>query len=282
MPSLAERLDSRSWQNGELTTTWVLAGTDDDAAAVALLDSSLPAQALNPLDNTTLIRERTFGLRPIYVNGTGDGAWEASVRYIKPDRQRQEPPEIGSVRITGSTKGGSKHAVISLETVGAYGTGAAVGDNGKLIGVSRDAVEGVDVPDPALRFQAVKVFDPDDLPSLSTLKSLTGSVNDGSFTVTDTVTGLSITLAAGECRFEGCDFGGSRVDGGVEISYEFSGSDNMTDLEVGDITGIAKGGWQYLWCKFRREVVADDMTQKPIKAYVERVSPDGDFEGLGL
>jgi hypothetical protein len=283
MVSLGERLDSRSWQNGELTTTWVLAGTDNDAAAVALLNSSLPATAINPLDNSTLIRERTFGLRPIFVNDNGTGAWEATVRYVKPDRQRQEPPEIDSVRITGSTKGGMKHAIMSLATVAAYPAGvAATTDNGKLIGVTADSVEGVDVPEPALHFQVVKVFDPDGLPNLSTLKSLSGSVNDASFTVTDTVTGLSITLAAGECRFEGVDFGGSRVDGGVEFSYEFSGSDNLTGIDVGAITGIAKDGWDYLWCKNKREVVAGEMTQKPTKAYVERVSKRASFGGLSL
>ena len=60
------------------------------------------------------------------------------------------------------------------------------------IGVTHDNVEGVDIIVPVFKFTATKVFAPSGLPNLGTVYSLTGKVNAGTFSVTDTITGLTI------------------------------------------------------------------------------------------
>ncbi len=285
MTALAERIDSRKWNNGELSTTWVLTGTDDDATAVALLDSSLPAQATNPLDNSVLIREQTFTVEPLCVNTTdGSGTWECQVRYIKPDRQRQEPSAINDVRIRGTIGGAPQHVTCSLETVTAYGTGSNVADHGGLINVVDDKAEGVDTDASTFTFTVTKVFAGNGLPTLATLYALRGTTNNASWTVTDSVSGLSITLAAGEGRLLSVSFGESRADGGVEFTYEIGASPNRTNQRIGGITGIAIGGWQYLWAFYEKKELAGlkDLTLQATAAYVERMFDAGAWTGLGL
>jgi len=141
-----------------------------------------------------------------------------------------------------------------------------------------------DIHVPVFNFTAVKVWASDDLPSLGMIYSLTAKTNNATFTVTDSVTGLTVTLNAGECLFLGSDFGDARADGGVEFTYEFSALPNKTGLSVGDIAGIAKKGWEYMWVRYEPAEVGGlkVLGQKPKAVYVERVYDSGDFSGLGL
>ena len=53
---------------------------------------------------------------------------------------------------------------------------------------------------------------------------------------------------------------------------------------IGDLTGIAKKGWEYLWVRYEDAVDASahKWIKKPAFAYVERVYPEGDFGLLGI
>ena len=68
------------------------------------------------------------------------------------------------------------------------------------------------------------------------------------------------------------------------ISFKFAASPNATGLVVGDITGIAKKGWEYLWVRYAdaEDTSAKVLVKKPIAAYVEQVYPYGNFAGLGI
>ncbi len=275
MSTLTEYIDSREWSGGSVTFHYRLTGTHDDLSAKTLLLSST-ASTYNGL-----VREEHPTLEPIVVDtDTGSGEWDCRIRYSPVETT---PSEIGSVTITGDTTGGSQHITQSLATISKYPSSTAPDFKG-AIGVTTDSVEGVDIAVPVFNFTATKVFAAGGLPSLANLYALTGKVNNASFSVTDTTTGLTITLAAGECLFNGASFGGRRTDGGVEFTYSFSASPNRTGMTVGDITGIAKKGWQYLWVRYTdaEDTTAKAIVKKPTAAYVEKVYEDGGFSGLGL
>ncbi len=276
---LAELRESRSVSGGSVTLNFRLTGTTDDVTAYNYLMDNTPGSYAG------WVRERKPSIEPEHIDTiTGTGSWKCSVRYVVPDQKEVTESEIDSIRIRGTTKGGTQHIITSLQTVGAYGLGAGTDNNGKLIGVTEDGVEGVDIIVPVFTFSVTKVFASDSLPDLDTLHSLTGKVNDDTFAITDTETNLSLSLDAGECLFQGVDFGAARADGGVEFVYEFAVSQNKTNLTVGTITILSKKGWEYMWVRHSQVELGGlkVLGQLPKAVYVEKVYEDGDFTGLDL
>lgn len=53
---------------------------------------------------------------------------------------------------------------------------------------------------------------------------------------------------------------------------------------MGNITGISKKGWEYLWVRYvdAEDAAAKAFVKKPQAVYVERVYEEGDFSGLGI
>ncbi|OQB80129.1 MAG: hypothetical protein BWX88_04658 [Planctomycetes bacterium ADurb.Bin126] len=275
--SLIEHVESREYSGDSVTFHYVLRGTSSDSLAWAALLSST-ATTYNGL-----VRERRPGIKPIWVDtiaGTGD--WECTVRYCQPDKVQSE---VGTVRIQWSTKGGNQHVTQSISTVARYApTGKAPTDHKGAIGYNGENVEGVDLPAPVFNFQVTKRFASDGLPSLGTIHSLTAKVNDAEFSVTDTVTGQTITLAAGECLFEGAESGQVGEDGSMDYVYSFSASPNKANFTVGDVTVAAKKGWEYLWVEYAdaEDATAKRICKRPVGAHVEKVFETGDFAPLGL
>jgi hypothetical protein len=106
-----------------------------------------------------------------------------------------------------------------------------------------------------------------------TLFNLTGKVNGGAFK----------GFAVGECLFLGAA-GAKRGSGDWEITFRFAASPNVANLTIGDITGVDKKGWEYLWVRYADRVddTAKALVKKPVAAYVERVYEYGDFGLLGI
>ncbi len=73
-----------------------------------------------------------------------------------------------------------------------------------------------------------------------------------------------------------------------QITYKFAISQNATDLSVGDITGIDKKGWEYLWVRYRTKKDETGGTENktlvrlPEAVYVERVHYNANFADLGI
>ena len=69
-----------------------------------------------------------------------------------------------------------------------------------------------------------------------------------------------------------------------EMSFRFASSENKTGLTVGEITGIAKKGWEYMWVRYANaeDSTAKALIKKPIAVYIEKVYEDGDFSQLGI
>ncbi|MBC7077795.1 MAG: hypothetical protein H5T92_05745 [Synergistales bacterium] len=78
--------------------------------------------------------------------------------------------------------------------------------------------------------------------------------------------------------------GSKRGEEDWEITFRFAASPNATGLTVGEITGIAKKGWEYLWVRYADDVDDDAkvLVKRPIAVYVEQVYQYGDFSQLEI
>jgi hypothetical protein len=271
--SVVEKFQSRPATGGENAQTdliFILRGSDDEIALKGALVASTPI-------NYDGLRRKSW-----HVEQVGNELWEGTVRYAPQD---QVHSDVGVIKLSVDTTGGSTHITQSLETKHKYAPPGKVAPDFKgAIGVTHDNVEGVDIIIPVFKFTATKVFAPAGLPDLGTLYDVTGKVNAGTFSVSDTVTGMTVALDECECLFNGAKIGEPRDDGNVEISYDFAASPNVTGLTVGDIVGIDKKGWEYLWVRYADvdDLAANVLVKRPIAAYVEKVYELGDFAGLGL
>jgi hypothetical protein len=68
------------------------------------------------------------------------------------------------------------------------------------------------------------------------------------------------------------------------MNFKFAASPNTTNLEIGNITGIVKKGWDWVWSSFEKEVdgTAHAMVARPTHAYVHKIYKTSDFSTLGI
>jgi len=91
---------------------------------------------------------------------------------------------------------------------------------------------------------------------------------------------------AGEVIFMGASGArrGTKSTDDWEITFKFSASPNETEIVIGEITGIRKRGWEYLWVRYddQEDEFATMLVKRPRAAYVEQVYRYGDFRQLGI
>jgi len=257
---IEERFPSRETtesENPSIDLLYWIMGTNDDLLAKAQLAAYAPAiyDQLAP--------------QSLHTEQIGNYLWDASVRY-----GRRKPPETGDSRFAFDTTGGLQHVTQSLRTVNKYAPPGKIAPDFKgAIGVTHDNVEGVDVTIPVYSFSETHYIATATVTSAykATLYSLTGRVNDAVFR----------DFNPGEVLFLGAA-GSKRGEEDWEISFNFAASPNVTNLTVGDIVGIDKKGWEYLWVRYAdaEDNVAKALVKRPVAAYVEEVYWDGDFSGL--
>jgi hypothetical protein len=143
-------------------------------------------------------------------------------------------------------------------------------------------VQGVDITVPIYNFSETHYLTTEQVTPeyKGTLFQLTGKVNNAAFR----------GLQAGECLFLGASgtLHGTETDTGAtgdwEITFRFAASPNKTGITIGNITGIAKKGWEYLWVRYAdvEDLDAIAMIKRPVAAYVEKVYDDADFSLLDI
>lgn len=262
-----EKFESRQVTTGTspaVELRYVIRGTNDDRVARAALVAGSPA-LYDPWGSGLLFLPRdTITIQPL-----GDELWEGIVHY-------GPVPQTTESVFSFDTGGGTQHVTHSLATVGRCAPpGKTAPDFQGAIGVTADSVEGVDITVPVYQFAETHY-----LPNTTvtpaykaTLFALTGKVNSAAFK----------GFAAGECLFLGAA-GAKRGQGDWEIAFRFAASPNVTNLAIGDITGISKKGWEYLWVRYAdsEDAIAKALVKKPIGVYVEQVYPYGDLNALGI
>lgn len=264
--SWGERPNSRetSTHPGSATLHYILTGTNIEATA-RFLASGYSAAMYDTLYRTN-----------IALKETGPLMWDVAVSYGP--KQKKEP-EAGDSSWSFDTGGGTKHITHALEHIADFvPTDEPVIDNKGGIGVDGDnSVEGTDVVDRSFKWKEThKLLLADNGWEYSEmLDTLTGTVNDAEFR----------GKAAGTVLFEGASGGQSQKDPLIlDVTFSFSYSRSVTGVTVGDITGVAKKGWEYLWVYYKVTEDAEGKTLKRIaqQASVERVYEEGDFSLLGI
>jgi hypothetical protein len=263
MPITVQELwDSREHQIGEdasIELRFVVSGTDDDVAA------HLELLNVAPVVYAGLVRQSS------HLERLAETTWEASVRYGV-----YEPPQTGDSSYSFDTGGGTQHITQSLGTVGVWAAAGVFPPSFRGgIGVTKDGIEGVDITVPVYNFSETHYIDAALVTGAykAALFYLTGTVNNGSFR----------GFAAGEVLFLGAA-GSQRGQEDWEIAYRFAASPNVLGLQVGDIGGIAKRGWDYLWIRYAdiEDTAAKMLVKRPLAVYVEQVYPYTNFAGLGI
>jgi hypothetical protein len=174
--------------------------------------------------------------------------------------------------VSFNTTGASTHLNQSLRTLGIYPAPGKIAPNYRgAIGVSDSGVAGVDVTVPAFEFSVRRKFEFVSTYYLLAMVAMTGRVNSHAWSI----------FAPGEALFLGGE-GGEDEQNWVDVTYHFAARPNEMNLAVGNIAGIMKRGWDYLWVKHGEEVAGDRVLQVPEAAYVEQVYPEANFNALGI
>jgi len=205
------------------------------------------------------------------IERIAEDVWEGTVRYGP-----RQPPQMGDSSYQFETGGGTQHITHSIQTVGRYAPpGKTAPDFQGAIGVTHDNVEGVDITVPVYNFSETHYIAVELVTNSykATLFYLTGKVNNAPFR----------GFATGEVLFLGAS-GSQRGQEDWEITFKFAASPNVQNMTIGDITGINKKGWEYLWVRYADDVDANAnaLIKKPIAAYVEQVYQYADFSLLGI
>ncbi len=259
--TIVEKFDSRESTVGiespNIDLLYVVQGTDDDSVVKATVEATMPA----------IYSGLVF--QDYHITPLGAGVWEVSVRYGK-----KEPKDTGESQFSFDTGGGTTHITQSLQTIAKYApAGKTAPDFKGAIGVTQDSVEGTDVTIPVYNFTETHYIAAALVTGAykATLFSLTGRTNNAPFK----------GFAAGEVLFLGAS-GSLRGEDDWEITFRFAASANVTGLTIGDIVGVDKKGWEYLWVRYADAEDQNVLVKKPIAVYVERVYEEGDFSLLGI
>lgn len=218
------------------------------------------------------------------VSYLGDNAWQVTIQYEKAGAEDAAQPDPLKRSRSFDTTGGTQH-ITQARPVGSGNTldfefrypSSATNMSG-AIGVDANGVNGVDIVVPQLQWQEQY-----DVPNAYVTNSwvrgvagLTGTTNAAAFR----------GFEAGEVLFVGCtgsqEWDDQRGRGPWNLSFRFVASKNVTGETIGSITGIAKGGHDYLWVRYEDTTSGNDLIKRPKAVYVSRVYRSSDFSLLGI
>lgn len=240
------------------------------------MSAVFPLTVLDPVWGVTLIRGR------LQITNPALNVWQGRMTYIDPARGDDiQKLDTGDYRMEISTTGGTAR-IFASESPGTnyVPAGKAAIDFKCAIGVSGDPVNGevagVELAAVPAQRRTITYRQPRATVTqayLKTVRSLTGSTNNAAF----------FGAAAGESLFMGADIA-MGINADPTGTYHFLEGDNRTGITIGDITGIAKKAWQYLWVYFEPAVDATaKLTRRiPRQVIVNTVYPSGNFASLGI
>ena len=208
------------------------------------------------------------------VSYLGDEAWQLTINYEKTGADDDATAPLKRAR-SFDTTGGTQHKT-QAEAESRFGSNAP--DQQKAIGVDSNGVNGVDIVVPQLSWQESY-----DVPNsyvtsawIRGVAGVTGTTNNAAFR----------GFEAGEVLFLGCsgsqEWDDQKGSGPWSLSFRFAASKNVTGETIGDITGIAKKGHEYLWVRYEDAVSSGSLLKKPRAVYVNKVYKDSNFSTLGI
>lgn len=187
----------------------------------------------------------------------------------------QTPPETSSEEISFDLASQTTKVMISKQRISTEVSPSAAGDAPDLQGIGWDGKKftGVDAMVEVFSFTITKYVPVASMDNtyISNIRAAAFKYNDEPFR----------GFADGEVLFAGAS-GSKRNDDDYAIAFKFLVSENAMELEVGDITGIDKLGWDYLWVAYEQaeDTAAKMITPKPVAAYVEQIYGSANLPSL--
>lgn len=252
--------------------------TSDDEARSAMLAAAPSTVIIGGIPYTR--DNAQSGVDEIHTqsaDGTSisSGIWFGGVTWQRPGATGIQPS--GSFSLSFDISGQSVRITHSRETVSIWDTPGRIGpDFAGAINAREDGtIEGVDILVPFFSYTLTRTYAASDISGawVLTAARIVGSVNVSSYHGFEAGE-LLLTRVSGQ----------QRSDGEWDITFSFAVSFNETDLRVGDITGIVKDGWDYLWVYYEEteDTARSRTNKKPISAFVERVYRRTNYSALGI
>lgn len=244
-------------------------GDSDEAASYSVMIAAAPT-AYDGLPIKNVRRKQVT-----------ETVYEWTVEY-RVDQNQVQPSNPASseynVVLAFNMIGGTEHVTTAYDTTGYVGSGGTVVGVQKSIGIDLKTgqVRGVDKIAPVCDFSLTTQF-PNSVVTntyMANVKGLVGKTNDATF----------YGNAIGEVLFKGAR-GQKRGPDRWELSFEFASNENKTGLTIGDITGVAKKGWEYLDVLYKDSPtlrIANRPVQVPAQVNVHQVYLSGDFSQLKI
>lgn len=258
------------WASGEIEDgsarfTAIVFGTDVAAQARLLVYGDVTT-TFNTGTETLILKK----VGPTKRNT--EDSWIVPVEYGPLDEAEEDDDEPS---LSFEIGGGTVHITNSFETVGSYApAGQTAPDFQGAINVTKDNVEGADIPARSFQFSLTKKYDDSVVTQafIDNIYNLCVCVN------TTTFRGRQ----PGEVLFLGAS-GSKRGKEKWEITYKFACIPNG-NFDVGSIAGITKRGHDLLWIRYADEedAVAKRLVKRPVAAFVERVLEYDDLNGLAV
>lgn len=238
-------------------------GTDDDMVARATAGDNLPeTYQLDPEDPAFLLPLESYS-----IDYQGGGVWFGVARY----------QFKGDGKLTFEIGGGTQKITQSIRTVRTYqASGFDVPYDPPnfrgAIGANGETVEGCEIYVSSMVINRTYRFDPGHVTTAQINKwaDLAGTVNEYVWQGRE----------GGEVLFIGCQ--GQIQDGGGEVTFKFGVRKNRDDITVGDMTGVEKEGWEYMWVRYAQVEDEGVAIRVPVNVYIEQVYELSDFTELGL
>lgn len=239
---------------------FIIAGTSDPATAQAVMLGFAPT---------------TYGplvVQSSDVTALSDNYFEGQVRY-----GLTKAPEPGDEEYTFDIGFTQQKITQSLATVQVKAPPTLIAaDFHGAIGVTKDGVEGCDIPLPTFSWTEKHFFAP---------RFVTPAYIQAVYSVAEAPVNSQAFrgFAAGQVLFGGAS-GGGKQNELVAITFKFTASKNVSNQTIGEITGINKKGWEYLWVRYHdtEDATSKTIVKRPIQVNVERVLAASDFSALRI
>lgn len=246
-------------------------GPEDDTECAKYIYSTFPPIRnfpVSPTETTALFIGTVHASNPI------DNHWTVTITYTLP--QGNEAKDYGYIQYGFESGGDTVHITQSYSvrsSAARTGSGLTPPDWGGAIGVSKNGVEGVDVPARGLRFNITGFFVPGDFATslAKTWGDLAGYCNNATF----------LSFAAGEVMFLNCAGQGEQYKV-IPIQFNFLHKQNLNGVTDPGFSALYAYGHDVIDYQYRDVVNGDYTVQRPTFRYVHEVAKWTNFAIFGL
>lgn len=277
MTKLRETSDSRITKGDppvEATFKWHVLECQDEEQAIGFVYADAPT------DYRGLAQDRPNAL----IEKTGYDTFLVTLPYIllAPGGDGGGgggggDPDSGGI-IEFDTTGGTQHLTQCVSQAGYGGDGGPDICKARVVGLTRDGVEGVDIVIPKLEFVIPRVYPLEAIDGgfIRNLSRLTGKMNSDPYILAGSF------YDPGELLFLGASGRIVTKDGEQkwEIDYRFSASENRKNIiirEDPEIKVLDKKGHDYLWVLYKKDEADNRFVEVPDLAFVSRVYEEAMF-----